>query len=158
MISRKILENVRTIEDAVRTWPGILDLNEIQRGGNPRYWAERFPHIENPRSYVAGMNNEYDWTPFWRFTAPFGALMFARRTADSGWRLLSGRRRSDEDPGESDPQPFVLEGLVKGILESEDPNFVLKGEQDGDDALTLYWIYTGPGGIDWPEYMPLKMP
>ena len=128
MISKKILENVRTIEDVARAWPGILDLNEIQRGGNPRYWAEKFPHIRCPKAYLAEADREWDWTPFWRFAAPFGALMLARRTADSGWRMLSGRRRSDEDLDESDPQPFILEGLVKGILESEDPNFVLKGE------------------------------
>lgn len=142
------LAAVSSVKGAKRKWPGVLDLGEIQDGGNPDYWKATFPG-ENPAEFVALCRKDSNWSAFWAGAAPHDCLRFYSKgavadaeaeAAEKGWDMAEDNPWTFYSPGDASVE--VFRRVVEGTLDSEQPTFAL-GTRRG---VILFWRFARRAG------------
>lgn len=140
MISSKTVESVRTLADARKAWPAILDIGEIQEGGCPEFWKSRFPGVK-PEAVLERCRAYDNWAPFWSKACPADCLMYQTGGAwlDEQRELSPGEVVSDDmiytEPGEL--SAAVFRAVVEGRLDTEDPAYA----KQTPNGIILYWPF-----------------
>lgn len=130
--------------DVKALWPDVVDLGEVQRGGNPEFWREKFPG-QDPKKLLSKWTVFNDWTVFWNVVCPDGDFSFYSKNAVED--VMDG-------PGEWSGLTFTDAGecavkvfrcLVEGRIKTENPVYALETKR----GIVLFWplIRTASGEI-----------